>query len=238
MGIMVLVTYLDEEYGFYDHVKDCADAKKPCQLYVFDPKSKDTRLISVLPTYEWGGQGCLGADVGFGLLHRLVEQDPNFDELLQQNEDNMESEGLLVDQTSEVPLQTKKTPEVNVIDPTTKFANSIQQKDKELPKVENISLQAVEKVEPISKPVPIPQPIKDKPATPYAQPRPPQKAVSPIKTQKTAQQPIPVEPVQPVDEWSNIGQPSESKTVESLFNSDLSKPIEDELSELISGDLR
>lgn len=31
----------------------------------------DVRVVVLMPSYEWGGEGCLGADIGYGYLHRL-----------------------------------------------------------------------------------------------------------------------------------------------------------------------
>lgn len=34
-------------------------------------ETDDVRVVVLMPSYEWGGEGCLGADIGYGYLHRL-----------------------------------------------------------------------------------------------------------------------------------------------------------------------
>lgn len=44
------------------------------QCYIYNVKTDQVRLVSILPSDEWGGNGCLGAEIGFGYLHRLPER--------------------------------------------------------------------------------------------------------------------------------------------------------------------
>lgn len=41
------------------------------ELYVYNTDSDMVRVVALMPTRSWGGQGLLGAEVGTGYLHRL-----------------------------------------------------------------------------------------------------------------------------------------------------------------------
>ena len=41
------------------------------EIYVYNSDSDKVRVISLQPTFSWGGRGMLGAEVGTGYLHRL-----------------------------------------------------------------------------------------------------------------------------------------------------------------------
>jgi GRASP55/65 PDZ-like domain len=41
------------------------------ELYVYNLNSDDIRVVSIAPDPNWGGDGSLGCNVGFGLLHRV-----------------------------------------------------------------------------------------------------------------------------------------------------------------------
>ena len=41
------------------------------EVYVYNVDSDEVRVTVLVPTYTWGGDGCLGADVAHGYLHRL-----------------------------------------------------------------------------------------------------------------------------------------------------------------------
>ena len=43
----------------------------PIELYVYNTETDAVRTVVILPTFNWGGDGCLGASVGHGYLHRL-----------------------------------------------------------------------------------------------------------------------------------------------------------------------
>eukprot|EP01114_Cavostelium_apophysatum_P023852 TRINITY_DN9119_c0_g1_i2.p1 TRINITY_DN9119_c0_g1~~TRINITY_DN9119_c0_g1_i2.p1 ORF type:complete len:356 (+),score=60.92 TRINITY_DN9119_c0_g1_i2:46-1113(+) len=44
---------------------------KSIPIYVYSTVSDSIRLTSIVPNQNWGGTGSLGADIGFGLLHRI-----------------------------------------------------------------------------------------------------------------------------------------------------------------------
>lgn len=41
------------------------------ELYVYNTDSDMVRVVALMPTLDWGGNGLLGAEVGTGYLHRL-----------------------------------------------------------------------------------------------------------------------------------------------------------------------
>lgn len=43
----------------------------PFQCYVYNTEEDQVRIVSILPTEQWGGNGLLGAEVAHGVLHRL-----------------------------------------------------------------------------------------------------------------------------------------------------------------------
>ncbi|CAM9601719.1 unnamed protein product, partial [Choristocarpus tenellus] len=45
--------------------------EQPMEFYVYNTKTDQVRVVVVLPTDHWGGEGALGAEVGHGYLHRL-----------------------------------------------------------------------------------------------------------------------------------------------------------------------
>ncbi|CAN0458065.1 unnamed protein product, partial [Ectocarpus sp. 12 AP-2014] len=50
-----------------------AHLDQPMSFYVYNTKTDEVRVAVVLPTNVWGGEGCLGAEVGHGYLHRLPQ---------------------------------------------------------------------------------------------------------------------------------------------------------------------
>ena len=48
-----------------------AHADRIVELYVYSAASDVVRVATLMPTYSWGGQGLLGAEVGTGHLHRF-----------------------------------------------------------------------------------------------------------------------------------------------------------------------
>jgi hypothetical protein len=43
-------------------------------LYLYSTVSDDIRIVTVAPNAEWGGEGVLGCELGYGLLHRIPRQ--------------------------------------------------------------------------------------------------------------------------------------------------------------------
>ncbi|KAG0371797.1 Golgi reassembly-stacking protein 2 [Mortierella sp. AD032] len=62
------------ERDLYDLVEDyIADE---LALHVYNSNTNEVREVIIIPREDWGGQGLLGCDVGFGYLHRLPKQNP------------------------------------------------------------------------------------------------------------------------------------------------------------------
>eukprot|EP01102_Stenamoeba_stenopodia_P002216 TRINITY_DN1199_c0_g1_i2.p1 TRINITY_DN1199_c0_g1~~TRINITY_DN1199_c0_g1_i2.p1 ORF type:complete len:437 (+),score=84.34 TRINITY_DN1199_c0_g1_i2:161-1471(+) len=41
------------------------------RLYVYNSVTEEIRLVTIVPNRNWGGEGSLGCDVGYGLLHKI-----------------------------------------------------------------------------------------------------------------------------------------------------------------------
>ncbi|KAF9099255.1 Golgi reassembly-stacking protein 2 [Mortierella sp. GBA35] len=63
------------ERDLYDLVEDYIADELP--LHVYNANTNEVREVIIIPREDWGGQGLLGCDVGFGYLHRLPKQDPS-----------------------------------------------------------------------------------------------------------------------------------------------------------------
>ena len=48
-----------------------AHVDRVVELYVYNTSSDKVRVVALMPTWSWGGNGLLGAEVGTGYLHRL-----------------------------------------------------------------------------------------------------------------------------------------------------------------------
>ncbi|KAG0368790.1 Golgi reassembly-stacking protein 2 [Gamsiella multidivaricata] len=57
------------EGDLYDLVEDYIGELLP--LYVYNVDADEVREVVIIPAEEWGGEGLLGCDVGYGYLHRL-----------------------------------------------------------------------------------------------------------------------------------------------------------------------
>ncbi|GJJ75716.1 hypothetical protein EMPS_08074 [Entomortierella parvispora] len=60
------------EGDLYDLVED--NIGEPLRLHVYNSETDHVREIVIVPNEEWGGEGLLGCDVGYGYLHRLPRQ--------------------------------------------------------------------------------------------------------------------------------------------------------------------
>jgi len=41
------------------------------KLYVYNIDADSVREVTLVPNSAWGGEGCLGCDIGYGYLHRI-----------------------------------------------------------------------------------------------------------------------------------------------------------------------
>lgn len=46
-------------------------------MIVFNGKTEELREIVIVPDFEWGGEGCLGCDVGSGMVHWIPKKAAN-----------------------------------------------------------------------------------------------------------------------------------------------------------------
>lgn len=53
----------------YEEVKKSLDST--IEFYVYNTEKDTVRVVVIMPTFNWNGEGCLGLSVGHGLLHRL-----------------------------------------------------------------------------------------------------------------------------------------------------------------------
>ncbi|KAG1705190.1 hypothetical protein DVH05_004123 [Phytophthora capsici] len=60
--------FMDTE-DLHDEILDALDGSFQC--YVYNSLEDQVRIVSIVPTERWGGDGVLGAEVGHGYLHRL-----------------------------------------------------------------------------------------------------------------------------------------------------------------------
>ncbi|GAV06630.1 hypothetical protein RvY_16586 [Ramazzottius varieornatus] len=62
-------TLLKESEDLYAVVE--VHDKKPLKLYVYNTDTDTCREVTIVPNRDWGGEGSLGCDIGFGYLHRI-----------------------------------------------------------------------------------------------------------------------------------------------------------------------
>jgi len=46
-------------------------------VYVYNSDDERVRIVTLMPSYEWGGEGLLGCDIGSGYLHQLPDRRSN-----------------------------------------------------------------------------------------------------------------------------------------------------------------
>lgn len=46
---------------------------RPVEFYVYNSISDEVRIVIIMPTEDWGGEGILGANVAHGYLHKLPQ---------------------------------------------------------------------------------------------------------------------------------------------------------------------
>lgn len=60
--------------------------RRDVPLYVYNIDDDSIRILKVRPDFQWGGDGCLGADVASGALHRIPSKEQRLKDLQEQNE--------------------------------------------------------------------------------------------------------------------------------------------------------
>eukprot|EP01123_Difflugia_compressa_P012311 TRINITY_DN5212_c0_g1_i2.p1 TRINITY_DN5212_c0_g1~~TRINITY_DN5212_c0_g1_i2.p1 ORF type:complete len:274 (-),score=33.70 TRINITY_DN5212_c0_g1_i2:46-846(-) len=105
---------------------------KVVPLYVFSSQTNRVRLVSITPNRIWGGNGCLGCDVGYGYLHRIPsppQLQPSQQQLLQEYQQPQQSNIVESVHLTTVPLSKISTSpiiEPNEFSETEKLAQSLQ----------------------------------------------------------------------------------------------------------------
>ena len=54
--------------------RGCIDLGRDLTLYVYNAVDDAVRHVTIVPDYSWGGDGCLGCGIGFGLMHRIPDR--------------------------------------------------------------------------------------------------------------------------------------------------------------------
>jgi len=62
----VLFTSSDDFHTFIE-----VNNEQSVPIYVYSTKSDRVRLVDITPNKKWGGNGFLGCDIGYGVLHRV-----------------------------------------------------------------------------------------------------------------------------------------------------------------------
>ncbi|XP_041374899.1 Golgi reassembly-stacking protein 2-like [Gigantopelta aegis] len=79
---------------------------KPLKLYVYNIDSDTCREVTVTPNNNWGGDGSLGCDIGYGYLHRIPKQRQFPSGPTQKSQEAGPLPAKSTDGFSEVPLST------------------------------------------------------------------------------------------------------------------------------------
>ena len=61
------------------------NTRRQVKLIVFNSKSDAIREIEIVPDFEWGGDGCMGCDVGSGMVHWIPQEENNLSEIASTN---------------------------------------------------------------------------------------------------------------------------------------------------------
>mmetsp|Transcript_25301 Transcript_25301/g.58757 ORF Transcript_25301/g.58757 Transcript_25301/m.58757 type:complete len:467 (+) Transcript_25301:71-1471(+) len=49
------------------------DQRRGLEVYVYNSDTETVREVLLVPNNDWGGEGCIGCDIGTGLLHRIPQ---------------------------------------------------------------------------------------------------------------------------------------------------------------------
>lgn len=63
---------LRSEDEFYQLITQ--NTRRQVKLVVFSAKTEELREIVIVPDFDWGGEGCLGCDVGSGMIHWIPKK--------------------------------------------------------------------------------------------------------------------------------------------------------------------
>ncbi|KAI9222392.1 GRASP55/65 PDZ-like domain-containing protein, partial [Blastocladiella britannica] len=62
---------LREQQNLYELLASRSNEGKPARLFVYNTSQKSVRDVSIFPRRDWGGEGLIGAELGYGALHRI-----------------------------------------------------------------------------------------------------------------------------------------------------------------------
>ncbi|KAJ6233587.1 hypothetical protein M0813_29895 [Anaeramoeba flamelloides] len=89
------------EPAFFDYIQ--SKLNQELQIYIFT-KEMEMKEITITPNLSWGGEGCLGCHLGYGILHRIkYKTEKSENNKLQTNEkkEKNESENMLKKENEE-----------------------------------------------------------------------------------------------------------------------------------------
>jgi hypothetical protein len=92
----------NNENDFHNLLKSHLD--KPLQLYIYSSLTDSVRLVTLVPSENWGGNGVLGCDVGFGLIHRIPTRSDTHDHAHQASQHMTHIEEQLQNLTMQSPI--------------------------------------------------------------------------------------------------------------------------------------
>ncbi|KAG0326470.1 Golgi reassembly-stacking protein 2 [Dissophora globulifera] len=101
------------EGDLYDLVEDYVG--EPMALHVYNVEANNVREVVIVPSDEWGGEGLLGCDVGYGYLHRLPKDLTRYpgskERIFEENQEREEQESKALMETTAITSPINQTPE-------------------------------------------------------------------------------------------------------------------------------
>ncbi len=99
------------EEDFYELITQ--NTKKLVKLIVFDAESNSTKQVEIVPDFEWGGEGCVGCDIGTGMLHWIPAESASVKPISPQVPQVKSS--VVSPIQVQVPLQMPQVPQLNQV---------------------------------------------------------------------------------------------------------------------------
>jgi len=62
---------LNDQEDFFTMIEMYEGKGKKLPLYIYSCNTDSIRLVNIIPNKNWGGNGSLGCDIGFGYLHKI-----------------------------------------------------------------------------------------------------------------------------------------------------------------------
>ncbi|KAJ3126573.1 hypothetical protein HK098_007402 [Nowakowskiella sp. JEL0407] len=126
-------TILKEKDDLYNLIEK--HVGKALQLFVYNVEWDGVREVLIVPNFGWGGNGCLGCDIGYGYLHRIPIHGQNVPEAIVGGQVEVEESGSVAKNTfspnfappvgppvfqanaSENPFRQHKAPQRHIVAP-------------------------------------------------------------------------------------------------------------------------